>query len=609
MRILTFILLFINQAFAMQGSFNEGTQFSRPLLENDKDKATTFNPKSVPGFTTEKPPETSIHAGNIDTSVATRISKNKAALFIRDSSQQRPRFEIDAEKDPLFVEADKVANNPEQTLKLQTHKQSSEIRKTHYTCLKGQDLFERKCTWTKVAVKAGTRQEVRTTNVYVQSNNSNVYGRHLPLYRSARLLWMSNAREHKVFKRSITEDLKITAFKTLFKGIDDVSGEQVSINPDQIIHVEHLRNHGGRWFDFKTDKKEPKHDWYAMSDTSLYSDVWHGYPVFLLIQVKHMVDVPIYKLEDKNTCHILEEMTDRGRCGYKSKHCIEGAETRMIEGTPVYADCWSKEAIYQCQGDFVDNCKHYLEKGCIQTRSDCKTYQGNSCVQWEQTFECIEKPGQSTSYRLTGKDKAYCMDGDCVDSAYVANNEMLQALSQMTILRQAEKDMKGSLSIFKGDDKRCGRSCIDFKDCCGNGNGWGISIGVSKCSQDEEQLATERQAGKCIMVGTYCANRKLGVCIKKKTSFCCFGSKLSRLLQEEGRGQLRLSFGSPENPNCRGFTPQELSRLDFSKMDLSELFEDIQKNFKPQSSKNITDSISLERLQQNMKNLSSGEGK
>ena len=35
-------------------------------------------------------------------------------------------------------------------------------------------------------------------------------------------------------------------------------------------------------------------------------------------------------------------------------------------------------------------------------------------------------------------------------------------------------------------------------------------------------------------------------------------------------------WGSPENPNCRGFTPEEFQSLDFSKMDLSEFFADIQ---------------------------------
>lgn len=602
MIVLLTILHLISHSFAMEESFSEGTQFSLPLLEDDKNKAITFNPKSVPGFTTPNPPEASLHIGNIDTTVATRISKNKAAQFVRDSSRQRPKFEIDAERDPLFVEADEIADNPDKTLKLQTRKQSSEIRKTHYTCLKGQDLFERKCTWTKIPKKVGMRTEYHnyTYNVAWKS----VWEDHLRYLNDPKhFFWglgygifEESCGAYVLGQKSPIMKQLISIFSRLYNGLDAVSGRFIEIDTQKIVWLELLRFHGSV-------------EYYGNFEHNGILLGTAGSLKYQEYKVTVSNDVPIYELVDKNTCKILEEMTDLGRCGYKSKRCIEGAETRMIEGTPVYADCWSEEAIYQCQGDFVDNCKHYLEKGCTQTRSDCTVYQGDSCLQWEQTFECIEKPGQSTSYRLTGKDKAYCLDGDCVDSAYVANNEMLHALSQMTILRQAEKDMQGSLSIFKGNDKRCSRSCIDFKDCCGNGNGWGVSIGLSKCGQDEEQLALERQDGKCVMIGTYCANRKLGVCIKKKTSFCCFGSRLSRLLQEQGRSQLNLSFGNPENPKCRGFTPQELSRLDFSKMDLSELFEDIQKNFKPQSSENITDSISLKRLQQNMKNLSSGGGK
>ena len=51
----------------------------------------------------------------------------------------------------------------------------------------------------------------------------------------------------------------------------------------------------------------------------------------------------------------------------------------------------------------------------------------------------------------------------------------------------------------------------------------------------------------------------------------------------QGRMQLKAfqdangnpSWGSADNPNCRGFTPEEFQSLDFGKMDLSEYFADI----------------------------------
>ena len=50
-------------------------------------------------------------------------------------------------------------------------------------------------------------------------------------------------------------------------------------------------------------------------------------------------------------------------------------------------------------------------------------------------------------------------------------------------------------------------------------------------------------------------------------------------MHEQGRPQLQgdiSSWGDPENPNCRGFTPEEFQMLDFSRMDLSEWYEDIE---------------------------------
>jgi conjugal transfer mating pair stabilization protein TraN len=81
--------------------------------------------------------------------------------------------------------------------------------------------------------------------------------------------------------------------------------------------------------------------------------------------------------------------------------------------------------------------------------------------------------------------------------------------------------------------------------------------------------------------------------VQKAKSFCCFNSKLARIIHEQGRPQLQ-SFqpngawtgvpGDPnfsvKKPNCRGFTPQEFQALDFNKIDLSEYIEDIQRNIK-----------------------------
>ena len=64
-------------------------------------------------------------------------------------------------------------------------------------------------------------------------------------------------------------------------------------------------------------------------------------------------------------------------------------------------------------------------------------------------------------------------------------------------------------------------------------------------------------------------------------SFCVFGSKLAKIIQEQGReGQLHIKFGSAKEPNCQGITPEQLQSIDFSKIDFQDFFNDLNKNVK-----------------------------
>jgi conjugal transfer mating pair stabilization protein TraN len=161
---------------------------------------------------------------------------------------------------------------------------------------------------------------------------------------------------------------------------------------------------------------------------------------------------------------------------------------------------------------------------------------------------------------------------------------MIQALGYLSILETARKEMDGTanIQIFKGQSRSCTRWCLLFKDCC-NCGGWGVSLGLSACDEDSKKSAQLRNEGKCVQIGAYCAEKEpiLKTCIRRKTVFCCFGNKFAKLLQEQGKRQLGQDFGSPEQPNCRGFTAEELIRIDFSKLDLAEISRDIAENFKP----------------------------
>ena len=136
----------------------------------------------------------------------------------------------------------------------------------------------------------------------------------------------------------------------------------------------------------------------------------------------------------------------------------------------------------------------------------------------------------------------------------------------------------GQIYIFNGKDHRCRDSDVFFGltggGCCEKDK---VFAGLVQCKENEKILAKKNKAEFCHYVGTYCSKYlKLGfakICIQKSKSHCCFSSKIARAIQEQGRPQLSIDWGSGNSPQCRGFTPEEFQKLDFSKIDLSNEFD------------------------------------
>lgn len=111
-------------------------------------------------------------------------------------------------------------------------------------------------------------------------------------------------------------------------------------------------------------------------------------------------------------------------------------------------------------------------------------------------------------------------------------------------------------------------------DCCKKMRGFAVSTYLAKCRAEEQALAEKRFEGKCHYVGS----RKERLGTQTTQVFCCFPTKLARVLQEEGRKQLQIPWGSAEEPLCRGLAVSELQRMDFTAIDLSAAIEDLSLN-------------------------------
>jgi len=122
------------------------------------------------------------------------------------------------------------------------------------------------------------------------------------------------------------------------------------------------------------------------------------------------------------------------------------------------------------------------------------------------------------------------------------------------------------------------------------------------CDQNDSEAALFDASGYCHYLGTVCDKKiKFMGCVQRSKRYCCFNTKMARIVAEQGRPQLKTfgptgGWGSPENPNCRGFTPEEFQQLDFSKIDMSEYFNDIMDGM----NQNIQDA--QQKIQQGVQN-------
>src|SRR3546814_12324009 len=119
------------------------------------------------------------------------------------------------------------------------------------------------------------------------------------------------------------------------------------------------------------------------------------------------------------------------------------------------------------------------------------------------------------------------------------------------------------LSLFRGARETCHKPVFGLINCCAGKVSGLLSAGAGAaalaagpagiaalatpflalfaCSQDEMKLDIRDRMGFCHKVGTYCSSSVLGICKTKRTAYCCFESKLSRVLQAQGRKMGRAS--------------------------------------------------------------------
>ncbi len=269
-----------------------------------------------------------------------------------------------------------------------------------------------------------------------------------------------------------------------------------------------------------------------------------------------------------NTC--AKDVNDY--CTKIKKKCIEPAATKTIDGHDVYLDCWKFADTFECGNDNDDTCKQY--SSCDILTSKCTLSIGEFCILQDYTMSCTTQ--ECDSKRMLCGAPGFCQDGSCFkqDKEEADKADFQKTISGLSGAAQAGEDSKeadGSLTIFNGKSISCSIAVADIYNCCSTDGNI-----INHCSTDEMALRKAKLKDLVVDLGTYCSNEVVGICLEHKKGNCVFDQVLAKVIQEQGRKQLKIPLGPAKHPNCRGLTPEELQKINWEEIDFSEYYKDIE---------------------------------
>ncbi len=295
--------------------------------------------------------------------------------------------------------------------------------------------------------------------------------------------------------------------------------------------------------------------------------------------------------------------TENKSCAMTGQTCSDSTpQTRIIGGVAVTKPCWGWDRAYSCVGKVpASDCTDLDgDAACTFAKEECLDDEDDpdpACQVKERTYSCKKAggPGGQPAY-LCGGD-LYCIDGECTQVEREASTEFKDAMVAVHTLGDVRDQFDAdTLTIFSGAKEGCHKPVFGLVNCCAGRVSGLLSAGVGfgaiasgpvavaalatpflsmfMCSNEEKLLDVKDRMGLCHRVGTYCSAKALFVCTTKRTNYCCYESKLARVLQEQGRNQLGKGWGTAKKAICDGFTIEEFQQLDLSMMDFVEVYDD-----------------------------------
>ena len=253
--------------------------------------------------------------------------------------------------------------------------------------------------------------------------------------------------------------------------------------------------------------------------------------------------------------------------------CIEPNQTKIIQGIPVTRSCWGHEETYQCISNTTTTCTPLLDQGCSNTASTCETFTGSHCDVMSKTYQCTDKicfPDKEVCAPSVG-----CEDGSCDVSSVDTSDDINEGVSRLGAVAGTAQEVAAHQvqsqqpAIFRGSMQECEKYMWGLRDCCTDD---GFLEGIINCPRELQILQLAKREHRVVYVGHYKPHRFSTT----RYRYCVFPTKLAGIVQIQGRfAQLGIGFGSVWHPDCRGVTPEELERINFKALDLSEMVAEL----------------------------------
>lgn len=577
-------------ADATNDAFNEGASFGKGHVSQGT--GSLNNPGtvtgSIPGYTTN-PPESGYYGGvqggdgGIGNKGQTAIGSNDAGQAIISSGTTNPVPTIDP--NAPFIEYGKNTEGSAGSIMDGSGQQCTEtsVSKTtfeNYTCDRDVAVIQT-CTRTASIVVTGSTETQNTTL------ELNAQAGSLTLEADYWLRYDFVMQESGVISPG-TVNFSYPSQPGYHGGRLDYSvsfrsaSVRINFNQSQAMNFAPFAVSKGDTVSLRIRSNTDGH--YATYRDSLVNNIQAaGYIVKLTVPFAVQRDTTKSSLQWNESCNFDKSQST----GLKETTCVDPGEDRSVTQSGItfteHSDCWQYSDAYATATNSTGNCSALMnDRNCTRATTACTEMESGVCVHQSESWQCQKT--YTSGGLLCGGDY-YCKTGDCNDANGAGDNGFDEAVAKLAGLASAGDEVASSqdqvnVKAFTGNTMRCHKAFAGFSNCCKD-SGWGQDVGLSHCNSDEMALGKAKAKKVTVRVGERCDHKVLGVCVQKSQVYCVFQGKLARIIQEQGRrDQLGVSFGSGDNPDCRGITVPELQNINFDRINFSDFYDDLMNNQK-----------------------------